>query len=222
MRITLSNFLRNKFIAIPIIAITLIGTFSMGYFYSNSFHDKMNLNGTFTLYENGKTVYTDEITYTAWGTVFCKVFNDSNACSKAYYNFMTAGGIGTPCTNPNGITTAFFSQNYCIMTAIALSTDTTQITPLASCPAIQTASGLAPAQATTSYSINTNTITLSASWTPSTAITLNKVCLIAWNTNAGTYYFYNYLGTPFAIEAITNGFTTASGVAFSATWVFSL
>ena len=238
------QYTKSLSIPLPIFAAILIGlmVFSVGeYVYLNdkNMGDTFRISGSFKLYENGHLVIQqDAITYGAYATVICKLFNDSTACDLAngmWNNNLQGTGtfVGNGCPKNQVSTTRLFNTDSpCMLTGIALSTDTTSpgTTPTgATCPNIITTNGMSPVVATTSYVANQNSITLTAQWTASGSQTFDKACLVAvmntvGNTGSATYWTFgagSVVGSnSFAIQLFT-GQSVTTGQTWSAQWTFN-
>lgn len=222
----------KKILAIFTVSFIALGIVAGYEFYllNNTQHDSFGLKGTFSLYENGKLVaQSDQITYLGYATLFCKLFNNSNACSNSGWYGSTGWGGGTQCNYygsdghaqfVNGI---FVSGSLCSMLGVALTADSATPVIGGTCPSIITTNGMAPVKATTVFTTNTQSITLTASWTASGSQTFDKACLVAWNDQANTVaYESGALGVmnSFAIQQFSTQSVTSSQT-WSAQWVFS-
>ena len=198
---------------------------------TGGFHEGVPIRGTLTVYKDGQVVYhaPDVVTYIMYGYVVCKLFNDSNACAQMVTDFTATGSNGCLTVySPRGGTTTnniFQSRSGC--SAVGVGVSTSSSAPSAggtTCSTFQSTNGFSPVKATTSFSTNTNTITLTASWTASGSVSnLQQVYLFPYDDyrssvvdNSGT------LTTCFALAADTfTAQSVSSGQSLSVQWTFT-
>lgn len=167
----------------------------------------------------------------------CYIFN-STQCSNVTNEYgSSTNQIGTACQYWKGsssptLTNGFYSNSICNFTSIALSTDNSPISTNTGCP-ILTASALAPVHATTIFQsggINIAQTVLTASFSPTGTQTINKMCIIPWNSHSNTYststcYTLGNGATAqcaFAIDAVSPAYTTTNDIPFTVQWTFTL
>ena len=240
----LSN--QHRFLPIFIIAlisISLISAYEYDYLNTKLQNEQsgIHITGTIKIYQGDKLIRSipDAIQNSGGeDTMLCQIFNNTNECANAtaYYGSAT-NQIGTACQYWKGVaapslTNGFYDVSLCTPTGIALSTDNTPISTNTGCPVL-TASNLAPVQSTQvqqSSGQSSNSIILTASYAPSGTQTINKLCLIMWNTHSGTYSAANnvILGNganavnAVAIDAVSPAYTTTNGIPFTVQWTITL
>lgn len=206
---------------------------------SGNVNESLGMKGNLMIKIDGKITYNqpDLIMYYFYEFNMCKLFNDTTACggsgtsngmSTFYHNNAFANGCRTYNTagvidKPNN----FSPATRCSATAAFLSTDTDA--PSATNPLLQTylaSSGFAPAHITTAYTITTNTITLTATWTATSSQNgIDKAAIALWN-DANNAYVDS--GSPFfasPVTVLTSDIFTAqtvnSGQSFQVIWTVS-
>jgi hypothetical protein len=211
----------------------LVMTMISGYEYrmlNNTRNDSFGIHGSFALYKDGKLVFqSDQITYIGYATAICKIFNDSTACSQASTAWGQSGSgasVGVNCRSGyNHQLFNFYSDDTCVMTSVAL-TNSMPSTPAigGNCPSIITANGMSPTQATTSFSQNTQQITLSVSWTATGAQNFDGACLVGTQTagelSAVTAAYWTGGVNAFAMQSFSTQ-SVSAGQTWSAQWTFS-
>lgn len=206
----------------------------------NQANSGIHITGNIKIYQGNTLIRTipDAIQNTGGQDTFlCQIFNNTNECANAtaYYGSST-NQIGTACQYWKGgvptLTNGFYDNSLCTPTAIALSTDNTPVTTNTGCPVL-TANALAPIQSTQvqqSPGAGQNSIVLTASFSPTGTQTINKLCLIMWNSHSGTYSAANdiTLGNgasavnAIAIDAVSPSYTTTNGIPFTVQWTITL
>lgn len=233
---------------LPIFATILAALliFSIGeYVYLNTelknAQSGIHISGTIKIYE-GNTLVRDipDAIQNLGGedTILCQIFNNTNECNNAttYYGSAT-NQIGTACQYWKGsvaptLTNGFYSNSLCNPTAIALSTDNSQVTTNTGCPVL-TSSNLSPVHASQvqqPVAPGQNSIILTSAFSPTGTQTINKLCLIMWNSHSNTYSAANgiTLGNgataafAFAIDAVSPSYTTTNGIPFTVQWTITL
>jgi hypothetical protein len=208
--------------AVLLFAFTVLPALNDGFHYAD----------TVNVYVDGKLVETvhNQIMSIAYDYMVCKAFNDTNACNSvgAYIpsvNFCFSG--------PSQSASKTQVWTYCNVKlgAIGLSTDSTAPSSTSNvCPSLLSGSGLSTALATTTHTVGTNTVVLSASWTASASATVSKVCLFPVSTYepsppaSGTYAIINNQATgpvAWAQTLLSSSVSLVSGQSLTVQWTFS-
>lgn len=197
----------------------------------------MNINAQLRILIDNKTVYYnphDLIMLIFYDYMFCKAFNDSSACAAigaAFYAGVSFSTNGCPTYSSGGVIATpnhFTATSRCSSLAAVLTNNDNN--PVASqVPLFQnylTTGGFAPIEATSSHQANTNTLTITATWTASvTTNNIEKVGLTLWNDKANLLVINN-LGNSGWIELMTaDAFTPQnvnSGQSFQVIWTISM
>lgn len=202
MKLSKPNLVFASSIAILLIAISI---FALTSITINSTNVNLGWSVSLTVKVDGKVVYYaphDLIMNTAYAYVVCKAFNDTESSGACYYNANSATPLNlfvgsTSNTSPNYLCSSyttggaimnnvFLSKEVCVMSAVWLSTDTSApTTAIPNCNSISSSFSTNPVKGVWSAYANTNTITLTASFTASSASTnVDKVCIGFWNDKA--------------------------------------
>lgn len=197
---------------------------------STGLNENVSMRGTLSIYKDGTQVYhtDDVVTYSMYSFVVCKVFNDSTACSGAGSNY---AGFSTGCSTEDVgsatiVTSSFYSRTMC--SAIGVGISTSNSSPTAggtTCATTLTTNGLAPVKATTSFALNTNTVSLTASWTATAAQSnIQQVYLYPYNDYSGAVVPGSAYtsGNCFALAADTfSAQSLSTGQSLSVVWTFT-
>jgi hypothetical protein len=223
----------KNFVLLIAVTLLVVGSNIAIYEFSaiNNKTDSFGIQGSFALYKNGHLVYqSDQITYIGYSTAICKLFNDTQACFQsdlAWGSLGSGSHIGTGCNSGQNhqLSDSFYSSAFCTMTGIGLTDSASSWAngspPIGgNCPSIITTNGMSPTQATTSFSGNTQTVTLSVSWTASGSQSFNGACVIAWNDLSGGATYWTGNINAFAMQAFTTQ-TVSNGQTWSAQWTFN-
>lgn len=155
-----------------------------------------SMKGTVKVYVDGVLVTqnNDIIEYNMYNLVVCKLWNDSTACDAAatgglsnFYGSSPTNGCHTYSSSGTVDHPNYFTSGgtRCDAQAALLSNDgTIPKQSFAACESYITTNGLSPVKATTTYTAGSNTLVLTATWTASAQMTVQKACIGMWNDKA--------------------------------------
>jgi hypothetical protein len=233
---------------LPIFVIALVIMLviaSTEYVYLN---DKVNqaqsgihITGNIKIIQNGLIVRNIQDAIQSEGgvdVIMCKVWNYTEACSNPNLNYgSSTNQLGAACQYWKGdvtpsLTNGFQGESLCNMNAIGISSDSSTVTTSTVCPSLYTTDGLAPAQAIDTYTspfVSPSGIILTASFTPTASVSINKLCLVAWNVHSSTYSAStnailngNSAVYAFAIDLVSPGYTTTISTPFTVVWTIDI
>jgi hypothetical protein len=190
-------------------------------FYASPQHNRLHFGReTVTVYRDGKFVSQNDnvVMNLMLDYLVCKMWNDSSACTRAGAFY---GGTAPLC-NKNVSPFNFYSNAQCSTYGIGVSTET--FTPTSSnfaCTQL-TANGFAVQKGTTSYSIDTNSISFTTTFTASgTQNGIDKACLFPWNDRTNAAVTAGSPGQALAQDLFTSqNFINAQTLTI--TWTFTL
>ena len=191
-------------------------------------NDKVTVTGSLSVYKDGQLVYNspDVVAYPMYGYVACKLFNATNGCGQSSTSYTGSSGCSSLTGTGTYETTTFVGNSLCSLTGIGVSTSSSAPTQAGTtCGTILTTGGFAPVHATVAFTENTNTVSLTATWTATAAESnLQQVYLFPYNDHTGTvvYQAGSFSGACVAVAADTfTPQTAAIGQSLSVTWTFS-
>ena len=223
-----------KILAIMLGIVLTISIIEYVYLEKNNNDNNLNIGvpikGSLKIWNGNKLIYNadDILTYMAYDYIICKVFNDSTACGQAG-NGLTTGSLPyCKYYNTAGVIVAstFWAAERCSAAGIELGNPSVAptLSPTLVCSSAINSNGITPIEATTSHTVSSGSITLTASWTPVTNPIngINEICLGAWSDIATTGFvqgggtYQNVL----AIQTFT-AFNSAVGVPITIQWTFT-
>ena len=198
-------------------------------------HDNVPITGTLSIFKDGQVVYqkADVVTYDMYSYIVCKLFNDSTACAAMAGNYASFSPGTNGCMVYTGDLTSgsytdtahFYSKALCSAIGVAISFSNVTPTQGGQCIAVITTNGGSPVKATTSFNLNTNSVTLTASWTASASLTgISSVYLFPYNDKSGVVVQVAGAGGSVCHSLAADTFTSQSlsnGQSLSIQWTFS-
>ncbi len=243
------NTIRNHpipfIIAFVILAALITGIAINSYntvYYNNYIHESFKPRDYVRVYVDGILIADTHniVTSVSYEYLFCKMFNDTTACSNTSSGGVTGATLACPDIEDYGVAAAFCTADgtklYQSTTVPvyfgSIGASTSSSTPLisdTSCPSLLNSNGFQTAKGTTTHSVSQNSIILSNVYTNTgSTVTITKACLFTWFDTTAAHRGQSAI--PIAIgnlenrplaEALFTGVVIANSQAVTIQWTFN-